>query len=77
MLVEHHPTLSDATCRPRLNTILDDVCLNLNLLKIFVQHRATLLASFEQALSDSVFILSTQRKTLEAQETSTATTQLT
>ncbi len=55
-LVQHHPSLLDATCWPRLNTMLDDVGLSLNLLKIFVQHRATLLAqqccmmlaSFEQ-----------------------------
>ena len=42
MLVQHHPTLLDATC-PHLNTMLDDVGpdvgLSLNLLKIFVQHR--------------------------------------
>ena len=25
MLVQHHPTLLDATCWPRLNTILDNV----------------------------------------------------
>ena len=34
MLVQHHPTLLDATCWPRLNTMLDDVGLILNLLKI-------------------------------------------
>ncbi len=58
MLVQHHLTLLDATCWSRLNTVLEDVDLSLNLLKIFVQHRATLLAqqcctmlvSFEQAL---------------------------
>ena len=44
MLVQRHPTLLDATCWPRLNTMLDDVGLSLNLLKIFIQHRATLLA---------------------------------
>ena len=44
MLVQHHPTLLDATCWPRLNTMLDDVGLSLNLLKTFIQHRATLLA---------------------------------
>ncbi len=43
MLVQHHPTLLNATCWPRLNTMLDDVGLSLNMLKIFVQHRATLL----------------------------------
>ena len=74
MLFEHHPTLSDATGWPRLNTMLDnvgrcwimleDVGLSLNLLKIFVQHRVTLLAqqcrtmlvSFEQALRLGVSI---------------------
>ncbi len=25
MLVQHHPKLLDATCLPRLNTMLDDV----------------------------------------------------
>ena len=67
MLVQHHPTLLDATCWPCLNTIcwimLEDVGLSLNLLKIFVQHRATLLAqqcctvlaSFEQPSSECVF----------------------
>ena len=57
ILVQHHPTLLDATCWPCLNTMLDDVGLSLNLLNIFFQHRATLLAqqcctmlaSFEQA----------------------------
>ncbi len=39
----HHPTLLDVTCWPRSNT-MEDVGLSLNLLKIFVQHRATLLA---------------------------------
>ena len=34
MLVQHHPTLLDATCWPRLNTVLEDVGLILNLLKI-------------------------------------------
>ena len=34
MLVQHHPTLLDATCWSRLNTILEDVGLILNLLKI-------------------------------------------
>ncbi len=43
MFVQHHATLLDATCWPRLNTMLDDVGLSLNLLKIFVQHCATLL----------------------------------
>ena len=33
MLVQHHPTLLDATFWPRLNTMLDDVGLILNLLK--------------------------------------------
>ena len=37
MLVQHHPTLLDATCWPRLNSILDDVGWSLNLLKICVQ----------------------------------------
>jgi hypothetical protein len=37
-------SLLDETCWPRLNTMLDDVSLSLNLLKIFIQHRATLLA---------------------------------
>ena len=41
MLVQQHPTLLDATCWPRLNTMLDDVGLSLNLPKM--------LASFEQA----------------------------
>ena len=58
MLVQHHPTLLDATCWPRLNTMLD-VGLSLNLLKIFLHHRTTLLAqqcctmlaSFEQAFT--------------------------
>ena len=59
MLDQYHPTLLDATCWPRLNTMLDDVSgLSLSLLKIFVQHRRTLLdqqscstmlALFEQA----------------------------
>ena len=61
MLVQHHPTLLNATCWPRLNTMLDAVGLSFNLLKIFVQHSATLLgqqcwpmlASFEQALTFS------------------------
>ena len=34
MLVQHHPTLLYATCWPRLNTMLEDVGLILNLLKI-------------------------------------------
>ena len=34
LLVQHHPTLLDATCWPRLNTMLEDVGLILNLLKI-------------------------------------------
>ena len=34
MLVQHHPTLLDATCWPRLNSMLEDVGLILNLLKI-------------------------------------------
>ena len=41
MLVQHHPTLLDATCWPRLNTMLEDVGLILNLLKIssnIIQH---------------------------------------
>ena len=41
MSVQHHPTLLDATCWPRLNTMLEDVGLILNLLKIFIQHCAT------------------------------------
>ena len=57
MLIQHHPTLLDAICWRRLNTMLENVGLSLNLLKIFVQQRATLLAqqcctilaSFEQA----------------------------
>ncbi len=68
MLVQHrYPTLLDATCWPRLNTMLDDVGLSLNLLKIFVKHCATLLAqqcctvlsSFEQAFTWVVPYLST------------------
>ena len=61
MLAQHQPILLDAACWPRLNTMLDDVDnvgLSLSLLKMFVQHRATLLAqqcctmlaSFEQGL---------------------------
>ena len=41
ILVQHHPTLLDATCWHRLNTMLEDVGLILNLLKIsssIVQH---------------------------------------
>ena len=34
MLVQHHPTLLDATSWPRLNTMLEDVGLISNLLKI-------------------------------------------
>ena len=34
MSVQHHPTLLDATCWPRLNIMLEDVGLILNLLKI-------------------------------------------
>ena len=37
-------------CWPRLNTVLDDVDLSFNLLKIIVQHGATLLASFEHCI---------------------------
>ena len=46
MLVQHHPTLFDAASWPRFNAIimLDYVALSLSLLKIFIQHRATLLA---------------------------------
>ncbi len=44
LVQHHHPTLLDATCWPRLNTMLDDVGLGVSLLKIFVQHRATFLA---------------------------------
>ena len=62
MLVQQHPILLDATCWPRLNTMLDDDGLSLNLLKIFVQHYATflaqqcnctMLASLEQALRNT------------------------
>ena len=68
MLVQHHPTLLNATCWPRLNSIcwmmLEEVGLSLNLLIIFVQHCAILLAqqccmmlaSFEQAF---IYIMST------------------
>ena len=43
MLLHHRPTLLNATCWPRLKTMSDDVenvGLSLNLLKIFLQHRA-------------------------------------
>ncbi len=42
--IQHHPTLLDATCWPRLNTMLEDVGLSLNLLKML-----SMLALFEQA----------------------------
>ena len=42
MLVHHHSTLLDATCWPRLNTVLEDVGLSLNLFKTFVKRGATL-----------------------------------
>ena len=65
MSVQHHPTLLDATCWPRLNTTLDNVgrCWLEYLLKIFVKHcatllaqqRCTMLASFEKAYIGFVF----------------------
>ena len=69
MLVQHHPTWLDATCWPCLNAILDDVGLSLNLVEIFVQHRATLLAQqccimlalFEQALRPSLIVFMTSQ----------------
>ena len=50
VLVQNHPTLLDATCWPHLSTMLDDVGLNLSLLKIFIQRRATLLASVNRLI---------------------------
>ncbi len=32
--IQHHATLLDATCWPRLNTMLEDVGMSLNLLKM-------------------------------------------
>ena len=41
MLVQHRPTVTDATCWPRFSTMLENAGLSLDLLRIFVQHRAT------------------------------------
>ncbi len=69
MLVQHHPTLLNATCWPRLNTILDDVGGSWLEFKLAYNFRPTLcntvgpgqqccmmLTSFEQAF---IYIMST------------------
>ena len=65
MLVHHHSTLLNATCWPRLNTVL---VLSLNLFKIFVHNGTTVLG--QQCCMHNVGFVSTGVKNNKIQKIS-------